>query len=68
MSIINQLKKTFRPLKNRLYALPLYLQRYANNEVILNGARLKKVKIKIRGSENRYTYTRRKYWKILKLV
>lgn len=42
MSIINQLKKTFRPLKNRLYALPLYLQRYANNEVILNGARLKK--------------------------
>ena len=53
MSIINQLKKTFRPLKNRLYALPLYLQRYANNEVILNGARLKKVKIKIRGSENR---------------
>lgn len=53
MSIITSVKKTFRPLKNRLYSLFLYLQRYGNNEVILNGARLKRVKIKIKGSGNR---------------
>lgn len=53
MSIIALMKNILRPLKNRLYSLSLYLQSYGDNEVRLNGANLRRVRIRIKGSGNK---------------
>lgn len=53
MNLISFIKTKLRPLKNRLYSLSLYLQSYGDNEVRLNGASLRRVKIRIKGSGNR---------------
>lgn len=53
MSIVALMKNMLRPLKNRLYSLSLYLQSYGDNDVRLNGANLRSVKISIKGSGNK---------------
>lgn len=53
MSIVALMKNMLRPLKNRLYSLSLYLQSYGDNNVRLNGANLRSVKISIKGSGNK---------------
>ncbi len=53
MSFIALMKNILKPLKNRLYSLSLYLQNYGDNDVRLNGANLRKVKIRIKGSGNK---------------
>lgn len=53
MNLISFIKNKLRPYKNRLYSLSLYLQSYGDNDVRLNGANLRRVKIRIKGSGNR---------------
>ena len=51
MNLISFIKSKLRPFKNRLYSL--YLKNYDDNDVRLNGANLRRVKIRIKGSGNR---------------
>ena len=53
MNLISFIKSKLRPFKNRLYSLSLYLKNYGDNDVRLNGANLRRVKIRIKGSGNR---------------
>lgn len=53
MNFISFIKSKLRPFKNRLYSLSLYLKNYDDNDVRLNGANLRRVKIRIKGSGNR---------------
>lgn len=53
MNLISFIKSKLRPFKNRLYSLSLYLKNYDDNDVRLNGANLRRVKIRIKGSGNR---------------
>lgn len=53
MNLISFIKSKLRPFKNRLYSLSLYLKNYGDNDVRLNGANLRRIKIRIKGSGNR---------------
>ena len=53
MNLISFIKSKLRPFKNRLYSLSLYLKNYDDNDVRLNGANLRRVKIRIKGRGNR---------------
>ena len=53
MNLISFIKSKLRPFKNRLCSLSLYLKNYDDNDVRLNGANLRRVKIRIKGSGNR---------------
>lgn len=57
MNLISFIKSKLRPFKNRLYSLSLYLKNYDDNDVRLNGANLRRVKIRIKGSGNRVILT-----------